>query len=327
MPVEIEIPSASDDVILYDVPLPMRATLFPLGFPLELATNSATVVAAARQSWSSLEVAHPETPVSLSLAVTERDDERLPPRPKFRMHQHLMSIVSDAQNQVICDFSRQCASGWITQRVADSEDFLRLRFLESSVMSLLVTAHLAPMHGALVTRRGVGVALCGESFAGKSTLAYACARSGWTFISDDGTFLHRNRTDRYAVGNPYNIRFREDAKFLFPELEDFKVARRHNGALGIEARTSELPMTTAGGCSIDHLVFLRRSRSGPASINRFDASEACRWLEKATLYGPDDVRVSQRQSYRRLLDAGLWELHYSDLRGAVQLLDQLGASA
>jgi hypothetical protein len=327
MPVELQNPPASDDIILHDVPLPLRATFHPLGFPLELATNSEAVIAAARQSWGSFPAAYSETRLLFSLAVTEDQSERLPPRPKFRSHLHLMSIVSDAHNQLICDFSHGCAAGWITRRAAANPEFLRLHFLEAPVMTLLVAAYLAPMHCALVSRRGVGVALCGESLAGKSTLAYACARSGWIFISDDGTFLLRNSADRYAVGNPYNIRFREDAKFLFPELAGFKVARRHNGALGMEARASDLPVTTANGCSIDHLVFLRRSRSGSASMDRVAKSEALRWLEKATLYGSEDAQASQRQAYRRLLDAGSWELHYSDLSDAVKLLDQLGAAA
>lgn len=327
MPVEIESSPATDDIILHDVPLPLRATFFPLGFPLDLATNSEAVIAAAKESWSPFQKVWPETPISMSLAVTEHEDPRLPPRPKFRSHLHLMSIVADAQNQVICDFSRGFGTGWITHPVAENPEFLRLRFLEAPVMSLLVAAHLAPMHGALVTRQGVGVALCGESFAGKSTLAYACARNGWTFVCDDGTFLRRNSEDRYAVGNPYSIRFREDAKFLFPELAGFRVAQRHNGAMGIEARTADLPVETANGCSIDHMVFLRRSRSGSPSINRFAKSEALRWLEKATLYGPEDVQASQRHAYRRLLDASVWELHYSDLSDAVNLLDQLGAAA
>lgn len=235
-----------------------------------------------------------------------------------------MSIVSDARNQVICDFSRGYASGWVTRPVAENPGFLRLHFLEASVMSLLVAAHLAPMHTALIARHGAGVALCGESLAGKSTLAYACAQSGWTLVSDDGTFLERRRADRYAVGNPHRLRFREDAKYLFPELADHKVARRHNGALGMEVETSELPIMTANGSSIDHLVFLRRSRSGRASMNRFSPAEALDWLEKAILYGPAEVRASQRQAYRRLVDAGVWELHYSDLEDAVRLLDELG---
>jgi hypothetical protein len=327
MPVDVEFLHASDDIVMHDVPLPMRETFFPLGFPLELATNSQAIFAAARQSWGMFAATHLVSPLSLNLAVTERDEEQLPPRPKFRSYQHLMSIVSDAHNQVICDFNRRCAAGWVTERMAENVPLLRLHFLESSVMSMLVAAHLAPMHGALVTHHGVGVALCGESFAGKSTLSYACARSGWTFVCDDGAFLLRDDSDLYAVGNPHSIRFREDAKFLFPELADFKVAQRHNGAMGIEARTSQLPVTTASGCTIDHLVFLRRSRSGPARINRFSVSGALQWLEKATLYGPEDVQTSQRQAYRRLVDAGVWELHYSDLSEAIQLLEQLGAHA
>ncbi len=327
MPVELETLHASDDIVMHDDVLPLRATFYPLGFPVEIATNSDAVIAAARQSWGLFPAASAETPLLLNLTILDRDDQRLPPRPQFRSHQHLMSIVSDAHNQVICDFNSGCASGWITRRVAENTAYLRVRFLESSVMSVLVAVHLAAMHSALVARNGVGIAFCGESYAGKSTLAYACARSGWTLISDDGTFLDRKRTDCYAVGNPFRVRFREDAKFLFPELADFKVERRHNGSLALEVPTQELPISTAIGSSVDHLVFLRRSRSGAARMNRFSASEALHWLEQSILYGPEHIRASQRQAYRRLVDAGVWELHYSDLSDAVELLGQLGASA
>jgi hypothetical protein len=327
MPVEIETQPALDDILMRDIPTPKRAMFFPLGFPVEIATNSDAVIAAARQSWGHFQSEHEETPLSLTLTVTEHDGERPPAQPRFRSHLHLMSIVLDARNQVICDFSRGCAFGWVTRSVAEQPDFLRLRFLESSVMSLLGAAHLAPIHGALVTRNGVGIALCGNSFAGKSTLAYACARSGWTFVSDDGTFLLRSRADRFAVGNPHSMRFRKDAKALFPELAGFAVALRQNGALAIEVRTSQLPVSTMGGCSIDHLVFLRRSATGRARMNRYEPEEALEWLERASLYGPAEVQKSQRQAYRRLLDAGLWELHYSDLSEAVNMLDQLAEAA
>jgi hypothetical protein len=176
-------------------------------------------------------------------------------------------------------------------------------------------------------REGVGVALCGESFAGKSTLAYACAREGWSFIADDGTFLIRNREGRHAVGNPHSVRFREDAKKLFPELEEFRVAIRQNGEPGMEVRTSELPISIMSGCAIDHLVFLRRSASGAASMNRFAAAEALRWLEQTAFYGAEEVQASQRQTYQRLLGADIWELHYSDLTEARGLLEKLGVKS
>lgn len=326
MQVEIEPLPALDDTFLHDLPNPKRATFFPLGFPLELFTNSDAVIAAARRSWGLFAAGYAETPLSLCFTVTEHEAMRLPSPPKFRSHLHLMSIVGDARNHVICDFSRGCAFGWVTRRVAEQAEFLRLHFLEPAAMTMLVAAHLAPIHGALVTRQGVGVALCGDSFAGKSTLAYACARSGWTFISDDGTFLMRNRSDRFAVGNPCSLRFREDAKILFPELAGRVVAVRPNGALGMEVPTSQLPVSTGRGCSIDHVVFLRRAGTDRARMDRCDPGEALRRLEQIILYGPSEVQASQRQTYRRLLDGGLWELHYSDLRDAVELLGGLGAA-
>jgi hypothetical protein len=328
MPVATFEPASSlQDPFHHDVPLPLRLKFFPLGFPVELATNSEAVLAAAEQSWGRFQMAYPEAPVSIHLAVTDECDGQMPSRPQFHTHQHVMSIVSDAQNQVICDFGRHCAFGWLTARVTEEREFLRLHFLESAAMSLVVQAYLAPFHSGLVTKNGVGIALCGESLAGKSTLSYACARSGWTFIADDGTFLLRNREDRYAVGNPHILRLREDAKDLFPELADRRVALRMNGKWGMEVPTSELPFSKANGCSIDHLVFLRRSSGGLASLKTMDPQDALAWLQQVVLYGPAEGQASQRQAYRRLLDSGLWELHYSDLDEAVELLNQLGAKS
>jgi hypothetical protein len=192
-------------------------------------------------------------------------------------------------------------------------------------MTMLVAAHFAPIHGALVTHNGTGVVLCGDSLAGKSTLAYACARSGWTFVTDDGTYILRKRAGLHAVGNPYSARFREHAKALFPELEKCRSTSKLNGAPGMEIPTSELPVTTATGGAIDHLVFLRRTnRNRAASLEPFDAARALAWLEQEVLFGPDEVQASLRHTYRRLVDAaGLWELHYSDLADAVRLLEQL----
>ena len=70
---------------------------------------------------------------------------------------------------------------------------------------------MAPVHAALVVKDGVGIMLCGDSMAGKSTLAYACARAGWSYVTDDGTFLVRGELDRYAIGDFTNLRLRESS--------------------------------------------------------------------------------------------------------------------
>ena len=117
-----------------------------------------------------------------------------------------------------------------------------------------------------VNFRILGRMLAGESFAGKSTLAYACARSGWTYVSDDSVLVVRAREDRYAIGDPHSIRFRIDAPQLFPELADRMPIVRPNGKVAIEVRTAELGLTTVPGCQVEHIVVLTRERSGPACL-------------------------------------------------------------
>jgi len=190
-------------------------------------------------------------------------------------------------------------------------------------MNMLVHRFLAPVHGAFVARNGRGVLLCGDSFAGKSTLAYACARAGWTYLTDDGTYLIRARPDRYAVANPHYIHLREDAPTLFPELNAHAIAVRPNGKIGMEVSTSALTIATADACSIDHVVFLNRGAGAPAHLVPHSKGAAMAWCEQYICYGEARVRAEQRQTLLRLLDAGLWEMRYSNLDDAVACLESL----
>jgi hypothetical protein len=313
------------DPVLSEFELPQRAVYYPFGFALELQTNSEEVIRAAEQSWGLFTPEFDGTPVRISLGVSENSQSPLPPPPGFRSRGHLMSIVSDAENFVICDFSRGFAFGWVTPAVAANHGFLRYHFLEAAEASLLDQLHLAPIHAALVARNGKGVLLCGESFAGKSTLAYACARAGWTYVSDDGTCLLRDRNDSYGIGNPHVIHFREDAKGLFPELVDRLVTTRTNGKPSLEIFIRELPISLATGSAVHHVVFLNRGESGPARLKHYSKSEFLLWCERCISYGEEDVRAAQRRSYQRLAGVGTWEMDYDDLDSAVKCLEALVA--
>jgi hypothetical protein len=238
-----------------------------------------------------------------------------------------MSIYGDAENFALCDFKQRYAFGWVTRAVAADHPLLRYRFLTSPGLSMINQAALAPLHGALIEREGCGVMLCGETFAGKSTLAYACGRAGWTFIADDGTCLVRDRTDRYAIGDCHTIRFREDAARFFGELAERMPVIRPSGKTGLEVFTRELPLRTSPGCSIEHVVFLDRQETGDARIRRYPAEQALVYFERFAAYGTREVREAQKACYRRVLEAGIWELQYSELDDAIACLERLAASA
>ncbi|HTR34736.1 MAG TPA: hypothetical protein VMH80_02465 [Bryobacteraceae bacterium] len=311
------------DPVLSNARLPLRRTFYPFGHPLDLETNSEEVIQAAEEGWGGFAQAFDAAPVRLALGVMEGDPEALPLRSVVRSRGYLMSIVANADNFAVCDFEQGFAFGWVTPEVAADHSLLRYRFLTAAGATLIEQRSLASLHGALIARNGVGVALCGDSFAGKSTLAYACARAGWTLISDDGTFLVRGRKDRYAVGDFHTIRFRADAPSLFPELVERMPVIRPNGKIGIEVFTSELPIATAAGCTVDHLVFLDRHHPGPAKLCRCGKERARQAWEAHAIFGAEETRVAQQQCYLRLLDAGLWEMDYSGLDGAVARLERL----
>jgi hypothetical protein len=312
------------DPLLASAELPLRAVLYPLGFPLEIQTNSERVIEAARESWSQFEQEFDTRPVRLAIGVAESGDTQgIVKPPVFRSREHLLTIVLDSDNFLSCDLVGGFAFGWLSPAVLADIAALRYFFLEAAVLVLVDQLYLAPVHGALVVRNGQGVLLCGDSHAGKSTLAYACARAGWTFVSDDCAYLSRHRTDRYGIGNPHGIRLRDGARRLFPELADRLVLKRPNGKVGIEIPTNELGIATALGSEIHHMVFLNRKGPPSPRLAVFSKSEAADWLEMHTHYGVDLVKQERREAYRRLLKAGVWQLEYSNLDQAITRLEDL----
>src|SRR5205807_9761899 len=122
-------------------------------------------------TWSYCSPRSHDHPIRLSLAVSE---SLAPPRlvqPSDRARDQLMSIISDAENYVMCDFNSSFAFGWVTRATVSSPIALR-PFVESPALVLVQHRYLAAIHGALIQLDGCGVLLCGETCAGKSTLSY-----------------------------------------------------------------------------------------------------------------------------------------------------------
>ncbi len=317
-------PTTVFDPLLARADLPLRRRCYPLGFAVDVWTNSERVLEAAAESWPGAAQPYAELPLRIEIGVAGDDSESPTAPPIFRSRSNLLSIVSSAEDSVVCDFGAGYAFGWVRPSTVADVSFFRYHFLEAAALALLDQLHFAPVHGALVVRTGCGVVLCGGSFAGKSTLAYACARKGWTLVSDDATYLMRNRMKLFAVGHSHMLRFRPDAPQLFPELQGRSVATRPNGKAGIEVFTRDLPeIRTAPGASIHHLVFLSRADHGSARLSAWSRAEALSWLTDASPYGQEVVRTAQRAAYERLTRLPVWRLRYSALDEAVACLDRL----
>ena len=300
--------------------MPFRGTYYPGGFAVEIVTNSEDVIAAAAGAWGNCAPEYVHEPVRLRVLV--ESEGRLAQRPSHRLQGSQYAIVADAHNFAQIDLEKQTGFLCVSRRTAKDHSWLRWFFLESSVYVTLSQRFVVPIHAACIVRGGAGILLSGSSGAGKSSLSYACARAGFTFVTDDAAWL-LPETERFAIGQSWRARFRPDAPVLFPELRDYVVRARPNGKIGIEVPLADLPhIRTTSRAQIAAIVFLERG-PGTAGTRSFSAAEtADRILSELPSYGDDTDAIHER-SVRRMAEAPAYAMRYQTLDEGIQILEGL----
>lgn len=312
------------DPLRYGVALPFSQDLFPLGFPVRLHTNSAEVIAAAHAAWSGYSRVFDTEPVEFRLAVALDSKAPRPPACIPTGQGNLVTTVHSHDNFVVADVARGFAFGWLTPGVAKDQGYLRYHFLEPIIYIILDCLYLTPIHAGCVSLNGSGILLCGASGAGKTSLAYALARKGWTYVADDATHLVRGDPDRRVLGRPLQIRFRQTARSLFPELQDHPVVARPNGKLDLEIATAGLHLpSVAMEARADFLVFLKREPDVRAELSPWNAEDAARALARVICIGEEVTRRDQLGALRELVKRPCYVLRYSDFNTAHEELSRL----
>lgn len=317
-------PAWPNDPLGYAEELPLSAAFHPLGYPVELSTNSAEVLRAAEESWSGFPQLFCERPLEIRVAVSDNGAAASASEFQIRGQRHVLGIVSDARNFAICDTSKGFAYGWVTAATAADRPWFRYMYLDTIVNMILWQTHLTRIHAGCVAFEGRGVLLCGESGAGKSCLTYACARRGWTFISDEAPSILRRTEERIVIGKPHLIHFRETAFELFPELNGREAKPNIVGKISLEVRTAELPqIRTAYTSGVAAIVFLNRRHEGPATLVPLSKEEVWRRLSADLPMFEERAHEEHIASLRNLLGAETYELRYRDFGSAIDVLEDM----
>ena len=311
-----------NDILRYAAALPYTGRYYPYGFPVEIAADSREVLDAANESWGPHQQRFSRPPIRIHVMTSEGGGE-LPPEPEFRAQRHLLTIISDQHNFTICDRLQAFGYCWVTRATLADPVFFRWHFLDAAIHILLEQTCCTAVHAACVAWEGSGVLLIGKSGMGKSTLAYACARRGWTFVTDDGSTLLWHRRDRAVAGEPHRFHFREEAAEVFPELRGLTVGRELGHKPTIEVRTAGLPIRTAPECRVERIVFLDRRRGRSARMAPLGKEEAReRLMGDTTLWEPE-VQARRMEVIESVLEAPSFELRYGSHEDAVPLLERL----
>jgi hypothetical protein len=312
------------DPLLHVFDLPLEEVFYPRGCPVLIRTNHPEVLAAAAESWNQMSQLFSVPALRIDVGVLPAVDVHPLQIPVCRSRENLLSGCADAHNFYVCDVRQGFGFSWISEHSLRNHAYLRYHFLEAIALSLVTASYLTPVHGACVARHGRGVLLCGESGAGKSSLSFACARRGWTFLSDDATCLVRGRKGRAVIGNPQHIHFRESALELFPDLRHIPLRPRINGDISIEVPTDSYDgLKTCNETEIDFVLFLNRQDGVLPSTRPFPRDSAIAYLSQVLCYGDKQIIEEQKKSLANLLSAEVLEFQYSDLGSAVEFLRRL----
>jgi len=301
---------------------PFQDTFYPLGFSLIVTSNAETVLRRARAEWQSWTKTFDESPIRLYFEISDAPGSQ-PPAIRFHARGNVFAFIADADNLAIGDTQTRSGTAWLSAGAIRDATYFNYHFLESIALELIVSLHLAPIHAGCVARDGRGVLLCGDGGAGKSSLSYACARRGWTFLSDDASYLLRKRaSDSLILGHPQRVRLRPDAPRIFPELARFEAVIRGSGKAGLDLRTNSLGIATATSALVDRVVILRRKTHGEPRLTPVDQSIARPFYHPFLYWWNAEIASAQQAAIDRLFAVSrVFTLEYSDLDAAVDLLE------
>jgi len=288
---------------------------------VEVASDRREVLDAAHESFGVYAPRYDRPPLRIHVMVGEGSGG-LPPAPVLRGQRHLLTWVSDRENYAVIDRRERFGFACVTRATLADSVFFRWHFLDALIYMLLELNYITSLHAGCVARDGAGVLLYGESGMGKSTLSYACAKRGWTYISDDSSSVVWDG-GRVAIGEPHRFRFRAEAAELFPELRGRTVGYQLDSKPTIEVYTANLPIRTAPDCRVEHIAFLERRPGLRAGIARIGKEEAMERLQQDMAAFDPDLDARRGEAVESIAEATAFELRYSNYEEAVVLLEQI----
>lgn len=321
--IEARAPGKPQDALLCGMDLPLRGVFYPLGYAVEIITNHPAVLTAANESFGHARPSRRSGTLQVRVGVSDGGSSQCPPEPTRREYNHLYSLVADAENQALLDFKTCTSFVWLTKATVERGPYFRYNFLEKTVYLQLGASVVTDLHAACVSKNEKGILLCGDSGAGKSTLAYASARAGWTYVSDDTSYLINDSEVPRVIGHSHRARFRPAAKALFPELKERELTPRMEGKPSIEVPISELPVArTATESTVDSIVYLNRHPSALGRLTQLPNGTATQRARRE-LYSAGEIRAKHERILEVLSDIPTYELQYCQLDQGIQALDRL----
>jgi len=166
------------------------------------------------------------------------------------------------------DLLRKEIAAVVSSETASDEKFWNRVLLPIAIGVMGCFIGVVPLHSACLERDGVGVLIAGPSGAGKSTLAAAMVQSGFSFLSDDWTYVLPRNGSLVASGMSIPCKLLPDAARFFGGLPNHRIAPSMNGELAYEVDPTHFGAHSVADCVPSYLFMLERRSSGRSEFRK-----------------------------------------------------------
>jgi hypothetical protein len=255
--------------------LPLGARFFVAGSTWNVRSNSQEILQAMQETFDHV---HGQQPADLQLqfhvdyGVT---DAPLWSKPHFRALDHLYYATYGPCDSMLVDQSRRRVVGSFSPAMARDLCVWKQTILPILLGIASASIGVTPVHCACVAKDGLGLLVGGESGAGKSTSALSLSLHGFSYLSDDCTYLSRAGGEIQAWGLPTPVKLLPDAVDHFPQLVSHKPVLSLNGEWALSVDPTEIfNVERCLSCTPRWLVFLERTGSSQPVIKPLTTSQA-----------------------------------------------------
>lgn len=301
------------DPLYWGIPIAFKERFQPLGTTIQVESNDQIILEEAAQSFGRYGLPPPFNKPRILLQICvdpEFHDVGSWPAPQYRSLQHLFHVNCGKNNFAIADLNLGKAVGFVSAEMARSGSFFRRTFLECLFHVLVVRQSHTPVHCSCIAINNNGILICGASGAGKTTLAYACAKSGMQVVSDDVVHLQLDwATYKITLwGKPWELRLLPETFKLFPEMAPALLP--HQTHLEIDI-TKDFPGADRVSCEPYALVFLERCPGKSIECLPLSSEVALERLKKDIVLDEAIVLERHYSTLSRLVKTGAYSLRYS----------------
>ena len=299
------------NVLLESATLPLQTEFSITGVRCAVSTNSAALLAQLSR-WPAASTGEPDFRVSV-FEIAEADETADFSGMHFRGMKHFVFALFGGGDRFVLDLRRRRASGIVSPETALDAEFWNIRFFPIVIGILGTTFGLVSLHCACLDFDGEGVLIAGNAGAGKSTLALALLEQGFSFASDEWTYVlsRNNGLTLHTLGSPAKLL--PDAARFFPGLRQLPLQTALNGELSYQVDISvwqgASPPITQSFPSC--LLFLERTQTTGCRFTACNADFAVSFFEHGMERLPEelpDLKDYRSEIIRRLSSTRGWIL-------------------